>query len=220
MSVDQYQLDRLQLHWRDQPFGHAAVPSMWPAAVLEAARLEVESIPPQRWHHFRNGLEVKDAVDFRQVPRWCHGILEMQARLEALAPTLSALTGIPGLQYSPLGGGVHSIPPGGLLGIHRDFNRDEAGLWRRVNVLVYLQPEWDDSWGGHLQLHGDPHAPPDVWVAPRANTTVVFVCGPDSWHGHPEPHIAPVPRLSLAAYYFTREPPGGVEQPSHSTVFA
>ena len=25
-------------------------------------------------------------------------------------------------------------------------------LWRRVNVLLYLNDEWEDSWGGHLEM--------------------------------------------------------------------
>lgn len=217
MSMAKMQ-EKMQKAWKTEPFGHAVVKDLWPNMLLACARDEISRIHPSRWQHFRNGLELKDAADFRGIPD-LKAIQKMRKELERLAPALSELTGIPNLKYSPLGGGVHSIPTGGKLGVHRDFNQDEEGLWRRVNVLVYLQSKWDDRWGGHLQLHRHPRELPEVTVRPEFNTTAIFVCGENSWHGHPIPHTAPVPRLSLAAYYFTREAPGEDLEP-HSTVFA
>jgi hypothetical protein len=219
--MNQYHLDRLRLGWRTEPFPHTVAERLFDPALVAECAAEARAIPPEAWHRFRNELEVKDAAPFASGGP---ALARMRAELEALAPTLEALCGIPGLQYAPDGGGVHSIPPGGYRGVHRDFNRSSTGLWRRVNVLVYLQQHWQDTWGGHLQLEyrdgdGVAAATPPVYVRPDAGRTVVFVCGPHSWHGHPYPHRAPVPRLSVAAYYFTVEPPEGVEVPAHSTVF-
>ena len=55
--------------------------------------------------------------------------------------------------FDHLGGGQHEIKAGGLLKIHADFNRHELlGLDRRINVLVYLNKQWEDSYGGHFEL--------------------------------------------------------------------
>ncbi|XGB38807.1 MAG: 2OG-Fe(II) oxygenase [Cyanobacteria bacterium LVE1205-1] len=52
-----------------------------------------------------------------------------------------------------LGGGLHEIKPGGLLKIHADFCRHyETGLDRRINILIYLNRDWQEEYGGHLQL--------------------------------------------------------------------
>ena len=47
----------------------------------------------------------------------------------------------------------HEIKRGGLLKIHTDFNRHPTmELDRRLNVLIYLNKDWEESYGGHLQL--------------------------------------------------------------------
>ena len=49
--------------------------------------------------------------------------------------------------------GVHVIPNGGFLKVHTDFPFHSAlRLWRRVNVLLYLNDGWDSAWSGDLQL--------------------------------------------------------------------
>ena len=51
------------------------------------------------------------------------------------------------------GGGLHEIKRGGVLKIHTDFNRHpNLNLDRRINVLIYLNKNWKDSYGGHLEL--------------------------------------------------------------------
>lgn len=48
---------------------------------------------------------------------------------------------------------IHQTLSGGFLNIHADFNRYERyGLHRRVNILSYLNPEWEESYGDHLEL--------------------------------------------------------------------
>ena len=45
------------------------------------------------------------------------------------------------------------IERGGLLGVHADFIfYKRMQVWRRLNVLIYLNTEWDEAWGGHLEL--------------------------------------------------------------------
>ena len=66
-------------------------------------------------------------------------------------------TGIEGLIPDPglYGAGLHCIPPGGFLNMHCDFNQHPNGWHRRVNLLLYLNEQWEDAWNGHLVLSED-----------------------------------------------------------------
>ncbi len=68
---------------------------------------------------------------------------------------LEALTGIEGLIPDPYfgGAGPHQILPGGFLKVHADFNwHPMLKLDRRLNLLVYLNRDWREEYGGHLEL--------------------------------------------------------------------
>lgn len=121
---------------------------------------------------------------------------------------LEQLTGIQGLIPDPhfFGGAFHQILPGGKLDIHADFNRDERRkLDRRLNVLLYLNPEWQEDWGGHLQLWDRQMQRCVHRIAPVLNRCVVFSTTDTSFHGHPEPLACPEHRTrnSLALYYYS-----------------
>lgn len=102
-----------------------------------------------------------------------------------------------------LGGGLHEIYPGGLLKVHVDFEKHPAGLRRVANLLIYLNEDWRDEWGGCLELHGKTVKS----IAPVGGRAVLFVTDKESWHGHPAPLTAPKGRTrrSLALYYYTAD---------------
>jgi hypothetical protein len=86
------------------------------------------------------------------------------------------ITGIAGLRYDPwyFGGGTHENRQGQDLDPHIDFNyHPMTRQHRRLNLIIYLNEEWDDAWGGSLQLHRDPHLEPAedqiVTVTPLLN---------------------------------------------------
>jgi len=125
---------------------------------------------------------------------------------------LERLTGIEGLIPDPHfnGGGIHQILPGGSLAIHRDGLRDiRRKLDRRVNVILYLNHDWREEWGGHLELWDNRVSRCEVRLAPTFNRCVIFHTTPDAYHGHPDPLRCPEGRSrnSLALYYFTNGRP-------------
>ena len=110
-----------------------------------------------------------------------------------------------------LGGGLHEIHRGGLLKVHVDFEAHPSGLRRVANLLVYLNEDWRDEWGGHLVLH----SPAETRrIAPLAGRAVLFRTKPNSWHGHPDPLACPSNRTrrSLALYYYAKDA-GGEARP-------
>ena len=137
---------------------------------------------------------------------------------------LERLTGISGLLPDPhmTGGGLHQYLPGAQLRVHADFNKLPGfGLDRRLNLLLYLNPSWDDAWGGELELWDrDMHACAQR-IAPIGNRCVVFSTTRDSHHGMPDPLRCPdgITRRSLALYYYSNGRPASERGPDHSTLW-
>lgn len=138
---------------------------------------------------------------------------------------LEGITNIDGLIPDPYfaGGGFHEISRGGQLGVHADFRVNERlHLSRRLNVLVYLNPEWKDEYGGELEIWDRQMQTKAKSVAPIFNRCVIFNTDADSFHGHPDPLTTPeeVKRRSLALYYYTASQKIYEELPTHSTMYA
>ncbi len=140
---------------------------------------------------------------------------------------LSALTGIENLIPDPyfLGGGYHQILPGGFLKVHADFNKHQRNkLDRRINVLVYLNKDWEESYGGHFQLWDREMKECKTKILPLFNRMAIFSTTDFSYHGHPDPLTCPPDRSrkSLAIYYYSNGRPAsevndGLEE--HTTLF-
>lgn len=123
------------------------------------------------------------------------------------------------------GGGLHEIKSGGLLKIHADFCRHgETGLDRRINLLIYLNKNWDEEFGGHLQLWDKEMRACAKKILPVFNRVVIFNTTDFTFHGHPDPVTCPPgrSRKSLALYYYSNGRPKHELRPSHwnqSTLF-
>ena len=99
---------------------------------------------------------------------------------------LSYITGMPMLLADPelVGGGMHITGPGGRLDVHVDFNYiEERKLHRRLNLLLYLNPVWDETWGGHIQLWDTEIRNCEASFAPTFNRCVIFETNEISYHG-------------------------------------
>lgn len=198
------------MDWLPDPFPHA-VGTLFDPDLLDAVVNEFPSADAPGWRRYGNDRELK--LEGPPV-LWGPATVEYFTRLAGMCDYLSDLTGIPDLSMETIGGGYHLIPPGGYLDVHTDFNRSpDTGLFRRLNVLTYLNRDWTDN-GGHLELWDDRH--PVVSVAPEFGITAMFETSDRSWHGHPHP--AQRWRKSVAAYFFSPEQPPGYRN-DHSTVW-
>lgn len=118
------------------------------------------------------------------------------------------ITGIKGLIPDPYfqGGGFHEIGQGGHLSVHADFNHHKPmNLERRVNVLIYLNDDWEEKNGGMLELWDEGMTEMVQSVVPIANRCVMFSTTGESYHGNPQPidHPDGRTRKSIALYYYT-----------------
>jgi len=123
------------------------------------------------------------------------------------------------------GGGFHETKKGGLLKLHADFNKHpKTKLDRRVNVLIYLNKDWEDSYGGEFELWDKEVKNCIIKLKPIFNRLAIFSTTDFSYHGHPDPLSCPEgkSRKSIALYYYSNGRPeievnSGLE--NHSTLF-
>lgn len=201
----------MELNVVDDPFAHAVVEGYWDPQLLNDVLREIGLIELGQCRRYYNTRENKfDAGKHLFGDR----TRELFRQIEELTPVLSEAFEIPELSMED-NSGCHLIPPGGYLAVHTDWNRSPVTkLYRRLNMLVYLNEGWHDP-GGCLHLEGtDP--PVEIRIAPEFNRTVLIEASDRAWHGHPLP--ADRWRFSAAAYFSSPEPPLGFTS-EHDTVF-
>lgn len=132
------------------------------------------------------------------------------------------ITGIKGLIPDPhfFGAGFHEVKTGGHLSIHADFNHHRLmNLERRINVLIYLNKDWREDYGGQIELWDTGMTRLVQSHVPAFNRCVIFNTTSESMHGNPRPVAHPdgVSRKSIALYYYTAT--WNAVKRSHTTQF-
>jgi Rps23 Pro-64 3,4-dihydroxylase Tpa1-like proline 4-hydroxylase len=125
---------------------------------------------------------------------------------------LEALTGFQRLIPDPSFGGcgLHSTGRGGRLMVHADSSRHpNPTLHQIINMIYYITPDWQDEWGGDLELWDEEARQCVKKVKPEFNSMLIFFTGIRCYHGHPHPITSPdgVRRNSMASYYYTTDRP-------------
>jgi hypothetical protein len=206
------------------PFPHIVLDNFFDPSLLEMVLSEFPGRGQIRWQSFDNAQEIKLASaaesSFGPVTRLLLYHLNSITFLEYL----SRVTGIDNLIPDPRfeGGGLHQIVHGGKLGIHADFNKHrDYGLDRRINLLAYLNKDWKEEYGGHLQLWNRDMSSCVAKISPLFNRVVIFSTTDFTYHGHPDPLQCPetMTRKSLALYYFSNGRPQEEITGEHSTLF-
>jgi hypothetical protein len=186
---------------RTFPFPYIVSTSMFARDLLAEVLHEIPSPTVPGWQRYSNEHEAKYEGP---LSLWGPATCEYFDQLEGLIPDFEVVFGLPELSMETAGGGYHLIPPGGYLNVHTDFSvSPDTDMYRRVNVLTYLNHSWGPDDGGYLELWADNGYA--ARFAPEFGTTVAFVTSSSSWHGHPTPTRRW--RKSVAGYLFTADPP-------------
>lgn len=207
------------------PFPHIVLDGLFNDADLERVLAEFPTPDQMRWMRFESPTEKKLGFfhEHSTIAPPVRAFLEAMNGFEMLL-WLEAVTGIEGLIPDPYfgGGGLHQIEPGGFLKIHTDFNvHPKLKIDRRANMLIYLNKEWPEEWGGHLELWDASVSECRQRIAPLFNRTVIFSTNDTSYHGHPHPLASPpgVTRKSVSLYYYTAGRPAHESSIPHDTIF-
>ncbi len=207
-----------------RPFPHVVFDNFFDAALLDQVLAEFPQPGAIDWQRFDNVREIKLAsaveANFGPLTRLLLYHLNSITFLEFL----SKVTGIANLISDPCfdGGGLHQIVRGGKLAVHADFNKHPRyGLDRRLNLLIYLNRDWREEYGGHLELWNREMTRCEARVLPLFNRLMIFGTTDFTYHGHPEALACPagMTRKSLALYYFSNGRPAEEISEEHSTLF-
>jgi hypothetical protein len=189
------------------PFPHIVLPDFLDENILELCLREFPSTPDSSAGYKRSQENLK-----------------FEFKPETLSPPLRSLfysfnsipfvgfienlTGIKGLIPDPYfaGAGFHEVSYGGHVNIHADFNfHSEMSLERRISLLIYLNKDWREEYGGCFEIWDQKMSRCCERVVPAFNTCVVFNTSSNSFHGNPVPakHPERQPRRAIALFYYT-----------------
>jgi hypothetical protein len=211
-----------------EPFRHVVIEDFFAADFC--AQL-LREFPPFERGNARNEageLGAKSTVEKIRELGPAYTALDDVIQTREFLELIGRITGIADLHYDPwyFGGGTHENRDGQDLDSHVDFNRHPVERWhRRLNLIVYLNPEWDDAWGGSLELHSDPRRDDDriKLITPLYNRAVIFETTEWSWHGFSRIALPAaqksLSRKSIALYFYTDERPAEELADTHSTIY-
>jgi Rps23 Pro-64 3,4-dihydroxylase Tpa1-like proline 4-hydroxylase len=193
------------------PVPHLLLPDFLDPEVARTIAGEFPDDSSEAWTQYKHHNENKLGMAKREL--FPPGLGEVTDELNSpgFVGWLSQLTGIPNLVSDPSleGGGLHQSSRGGFLNVHTDFSHHHYHKdWRRrVNLILYLNPDWKAEWGGALELWDVGMRNCRAKYPPLLNHALIFNTDEKSLHGFPEPLDCPegVSRKSVALYYYTIE---------------
>ncbi len=195
---------------QNQPFPHIAIDGMFPTDLLDMVISEIDPLKGVERNFY--GAAAKSCFTKRFKGGDATQFFLTELNSAEFITFLEKLTGIEGLVPDPYfeGGGIHKIRRGGFLKVHTDFNSyKKLKLDRRVNILIYLNKEWKEEYGGALELWSEDMKEAKQIIFPLYNRMVIFNSTDFSFHGHPDPLQCPPDRSrnSIALYYYTNGRP-------------
>jgi hypothetical protein len=217
-------LPALARHYRENhPCPHILLEDFLDPETALAMAGEFPQAGTDAWTQYKHANENKLGMAKRELfPPTLKSVTDELNSPEFVA-WISELTGIPGLVADPMleGGGLHQSGPGGYLNVHTDFSMHHfhTNWHRRVNLIVYLNPGWQEVWGGAIELWEANMARCGAKYPPLLNHALIFTTDEKSLHGFPDPLTCPEgqSRKSLALYYYTVEQ--GTKLTPHSTDY-
>jgi hypothetical protein len=197
--------------WRlGEPFQHIVLPNFLVDDVAKAVASEFPSYNSEYWKGYNNALENKKLLNhWDKFGPTTYRIFQYLNSPKFISK-IESLVGYDLFpDYGLNGGGLHIHQQGGKLNVHLDYAlHPKLRLERRLNLIVYVTPDWDEEWGGCLgfwEKHQFEEGPGRLAkkIVPVFNSAVLFDTTQNSWHGLPDPICCPVDktRNSLAVYY-------------------
>ena len=203
------------------PYPYGAYDNFLHPEIIERVLSEVQQLPKAETSFDRPQERLKSSYLPERLPDYTRRLF-YSLNSRPVLRFLEEMTGIKGLIPDPyfIGGGLHVVSNGGHLDIHADFNHHATlNLERRLNILIYLNKDWKEEYGGSFEIWNDDMSEKAAGFVPLFNRMCCFNTNSHSWHGNPEPvnHPDGEPRMSLAVYYYTAT--WDETRKSHTTLF-
>ena len=170
-----------------------------------------DAMPKSRDYMFSDKRELSTLDRHSEISRRLHEVFMSPGFAEFLG-TIAGKSVFVDPEY--VGGGFHAGAEGSYLDLHVDFNIHPTHHdWlREFNILLYLNPGWDPTWGGELLLTDDPAKEP-IKVEPLFNRLVIMESTDKSFHGYEKISFpAGRSRRSVAAYGYSHIDPESIHR--------
>lgn len=204
------QLPKLAKQYAEnEPLPHIFLPGLLDEKVALSVSDEFPAADSNAWIQYKHHNENKLGLSKRALFSSGLGQVADELNSPEFVHWLSQLTGIPNLMSDPSleGGGLHQSGRGGFLNLHTDFSHHhyQKNWRRRVNLILYLNREWQPEWGGSIEIWDSAMKECNVKYPPLLNHAMIFNTDERCFHGFPEPLACPegTTRKSLAFYYYT-----------------
>ncbi len=200
-----------------KPYPHAVLDGFFDEQILDRIASEFPDRAQRDW------LTWDTRNEFKQTSRGCADLPPFtqtflwQMCAAPMMAFLDTVTGFRDLVMDPMfqGGGLHELFRGGWLNIHTDYAKHPVlPMVRRLNLIIYLNRDWDPAWGGALELWDSATKTCGARVEPVFNRAVLFPTN-DTLHGFPDPLTCPSnrSRKSVSFFYWVTDPEEGVYIP-------
>jgi Rps23 Pro-64 3,4-dihydroxylase Tpa1-like proline 4-hydroxylase len=229
MNLSKFDVQQLShVFMNSAPFNHVIIDNFFDESYLNDILNEINDYTHNTWYDKENASinnEPDTIVQSKKIALTDYNKMGANAktfidltRSEEFIKFLVNITGIDDLENDMhlFGGGIHKVNTGGRLAIHSDFNiHPVLNKYRRLNILLYLNKNWQPDYNGELELWSKDMKKCEHKIAPIFNRMVIFRITDDAFHGHPDPWCSSSPRLSFALYYYTQNRPEEEKAPFH-----
>lgn len=194
-----------------EPFPHAVIDNLFSPEILNRVLAEFPSQQNRQWQDWDTQYQVKStSPGLTGLPTFIQLFCLWLGSAEFTAE-ISKITGIEDIYPDPMyhGAGLHEMFRDGWLDIHADHTKHYyLPMMRRINLLIYLNHDWDEDWGGGLELWDYEDHQKRVCYPPHFNRTVIFPTTDQTLHGVPRPLSCPPNRSRklVSIYYWTPIP--------------
>lgn len=217
-------LKQLQNQYKNgYPYPHVVIENFLSENCIENILKEFPDKTNNKWKEYKNPIEYKyafdDIKDMGEITKQVFFSLYNQKFIN----TLDFITEIDNLEKDEYlhGGGLHFHPNKGKLNMHLDYSiHPFTGKERRINIIIYLNKNWKEEYGGHLELWSKGMSQCVKKLLPDFNKAIIFQTFDESWHGLPHRITCPENdgRKSLAIYYVSKPRQGIVFRPKAQFV--
>jgi len=202
--------EELGLKYKNEnPFPHIVLDDFLDKESAASSSKEFMRLSSNGWTHFAHyNKKTRELNELDHIPSDTRAIMQ-SLNSDAFLKFLEEVTGITDLipDRKIETGGLLLSERGGFLNIHADFTTHpiHSNWRRRINVLVYLNENWQEEYGGHLEFWSKDMKKCERKILPIFNRCVIFNTDRDNYHGHPEPLLCPANegRKTLGLYYYT-----------------
>lgn len=221
-------LDEIISEWTNsEPFDHVCIDNFFNEQTIKSIVSEFPNFQDPVWRVYKNPIENKKVLNYWDKFGPTTYKFFQYLNSNTFISNLERFTGFNLFpDFGLNGGGLHTHGNGGKNNVHLDYSlHPKLGLERKLNLIVYISPFWDEAWGGSLGLYTQKEGEraPDILVkkiTPQFNRAIIFNTTQNSWHGLPDPINCPEDkyRNSLATYFLST-PNKGVEE-RYKALFA